>query len=76
MGHNDSDQRLAPKGLTTPLDSIASPLHRLVRTASSLDERQALWANASQIAPAVNSDTPGHPTALTTDPLPLVITTL
>ncbi len=30
-GHNDSDQRLATAGLSTPLDPIASPLHRLVR---------------------------------------------
>ena len=28
---NDSDQRLATAGLATPLDAIASPLHRLVR---------------------------------------------
>jgi len=28
---NDSDQRLATAGLAIPLDSIASPLHRLVR---------------------------------------------
>ena len=30
---NASDQRLATAGLATPLDSIASPLHRLVRAA-------------------------------------------
>ena len=28
---NDRDQRLATKGLSTPPDFIASPLHRLVR---------------------------------------------
>jgi hypothetical protein len=28
---NDGDQRLATKGLSTPPDFIASPLHRLVR---------------------------------------------
>ena len=73
---NVGNQRLATAGLATPLDSIASPLHCVVRTASSPDERQPLWANASQIARAVNSDTPGHPTAVTIEPLLLVINTL
>jgi hypothetical protein len=31
MSDNGGDQRLATKGLSTPPDSIASPLHRLVR---------------------------------------------
>ena len=31
MTPNDSDQRLATAGLATVQDSIASPLHRLVR---------------------------------------------
>ena len=31
VGHNAGDQRLATAGLATALDSIASPLDRLVR---------------------------------------------
>jgi hypothetical protein len=31
MGHNASNQRLATKGLSTPSDFIASPLHCFVR---------------------------------------------
>jgi hypothetical protein len=31
LSHNTGDQRLATKGLSTPPDFIASPLHRFVR---------------------------------------------
>jgi hypothetical protein len=35
---NGPDQWLAPKGLSTPLGFIASPLHRVVRNSSSLNQ--------------------------------------
>jgi hypothetical protein len=34
---NGKDQRLAPRGLSTPLSFIASPLHRLVRHSGGIE---------------------------------------
>ena len=73
---NACNQRLATAWLSIPFDSIASPLHCLVRTASSLGEGHAFGINASLIARAVDSETPGHPTTATVALLLLVKSTL
>jgi len=52
QAHNAGDQRLATKGLFTPTDFIASPLHRLVSPLSRVSATMRWLQESTQMRPA------------------------